>query len=250
VPDLFKQILALSRGLSEIQLRKLAEDEKVKAAGLLTDEACLHLVANNLGLEVEEGKLKKKLPPVESAAPLKSELEKDGIDFTKVDYLKYGTVIKGKGYLESEVWGQYNKVLAAAGYKYSKEERAWTFQSQGASQEQGKPQGTAPAKDKTSKVVRISDLSVAVKNPTIEGQLLDDPIQRDVNTKKGPASVTSFRLDDGTAIARVSVWGELGNKALSFVSGDKMRLTSLMVKEPFDGMIQVNTGNWSEITKI
>jgi hypothetical protein len=193
---------------------------------------------------------KEDLPSVESAAPTKTELEKDGIDFAKVDYLKYGTVIKGKGYLESEVWGQYNKILAAAGYKYSKEEKAWTFQAQGASQEQGKPQSAAPAKDKASKVIRISDLSIDTKSPTIEGQLLDDPIQRDIDTKRGPATVTNFRLDDGSAICRVSLWGELAESAMSLTSGARVRITSLMVREPYDGMPQVSSGKWTTVTQL
>jgi len=190
------------------------------------------------------------LPPVESMAPTKSELQKDGIDFDKVDFLTYGTLIKGKGYLDKKLWGQYDKILYAAGYKYSKEEKGWTFQPRDSKQERSQPQKAAPAKDKSTKVTRISDLTTSTKSPTIEGQLLDDPIQKDVNTRRGPSTVTNFRLDDGSAIAKVGLWGELADEAMGLVSGDKIRLTSLMVKDPFDGMIQVNSGNWSKVIKL
>jgi hypothetical protein len=247
---LVKGILALAPGLSEIQLRKLTDDEKVKAAGLLTEEACLHLVANNLGFEIDGAEVKKKLPAVENAAPVKSELQGDGIDFNLVDYLKYGTVIKGKGYLEKELWGRYDKILFAAGYKYSKEEKAWIFQLGNQRQEQSQPSKAAPTKDRALKVVRISDLTTDLKSVTLEGQLLGDPVQRDINTKRGPTTITKFSLDDGSGEVSVTVWGDKGNEAMGLVSGDKVQLTSLMVKEPFDGVPQVSSGNWTKIIKL
>lgn len=190
------------------------------------------------------------LPSVESTAPIISELAADGIDFNKVDYLKYGTLIKGKGYIEKELWGQYDKILFAAGYKYSKEEKGWIFQPGNQKQEQSQPKKATPTKNKGSKVTRISDITPNLKNPTIEGQLLDDPSQKDVDTRKGPTTVTSFRVDDGSAICRVSVWGALGNSAINLGAGDRVRITSLMVKEPYNGMPQVSAGEYSKITQL
>ena len=190
------------------------------------------------------------LPPVESMAPTKSELQKDGIDFDKVDFLTYGTLIKGKGYLDKELWGQYDKILYAAGYKYSKEEKGWKFQPRDSKQEHSQPQKAAPTKDGAAKVTRISDLRTGMKSPTIEGQLLDDPIQRDVSTVRGPATVTSFRLDDGTGEVRVSLWGDLANSAMNLASTDTVRITSLMVKDPYDGVPQVSGGKWSKVIKL
>jgi hypothetical protein len=187
------------------------------------------------------------LPPVESAAPVMSELVKDGIDFDKVDYLKYGTVIKGKERLERKLWGEYDKILYGAGYKYSQPDQAWLFQPRDAKQEQSQPQKATPTTTKTTKVIRISNLNIDLKSPTIEGKLLDDPIQRDIDTARGPATVTNFRLDDGSGICRVSLWGELAESAMSLTAGMKVQITSLMVREPYDGMPQVSSGKWTKV---
>ena len=245
-----KGILTLAPGLNEMQLRKLVDNETAKAAGLLTMEASLHLVASNLGFEIDGSEVKKQLPAVENMAPIKSELQKDGIDFNLVDYLRIGTVIKGKGRLEHDLWKQYDKILFADGYKYNYDEKQWNFQSHNAKQEQSQPQKAAPTKDRALKVVRISDLSTDLKSVTIEGQLLGDPVQRDIDTKRGPTTITKFSLDDGSGEVKVTVWGDKGNEAMGLVSGDKVQLTSLMVKEPFDGVPQVSTGNWTKIIKL
>src|SRR4030042_3462589 len=64
--------------------------------------------------------------------------------------------------------------------------------------------------DAANRVTEIKDLQEGRKNITVEGQLLDDPISREVNTMRGPASVVSFRIDDGTGGARISLWGGQG----------------------------------------
>jgi hypothetical protein len=46
-----KRILALRPNLTEEAVLRLIDEEKVRAAGLLTDEAAAHLVASNLGLD-------------------------------------------------------------------------------------------------------------------------------------------------------------------------------------------------------
>jgi len=185
------------------------------------------------------------LPPVENAPPVKSELK---VDWTKLDYLEYGVKIKPQGYLESEIWGNINKTLFADGYRWSKEDRAWVFHPE----ETGKstPKKAAPAKDKPSKVTRISDIGDR-KSATIEGELMDDPTYKDFNRKDGTVgSVTSFRVNDGSGQARVSMWDDKAKYAMSFVNGDRVRLTSLMVKEPYEGMIQLSGGKFTEITKL
>ncbi len=249
-----KSILSVAPGLSEIQLRKLIDEEKAKAAGLLTFEACLHLVASNLGLEFEDGKFKtrqeekfdkKTLPPVEAAPPTLTDLQNAGIDPNLINYMNLGMLIKNRRYIEPVLFNKIDQVLTAMGYRYEKGV-GWHFQGEAKSQ----PQKAAPAKDKATKVIRISDLNQDLKSPTIEGQLLDDPIQRDVDTKHGPATVTSFRVDDGSGICRVSLWGELAESAMNLTSGVKVRITSLMVREPYDGMPQVSGGKWSKVTQL
>ena len=190
------------------------------------------------------------LPPVEYTAPPATELQKAGIDVSLLDFLEYGNRLKVKKWLDRPIFDELNRLLTAEGYRYDYEKKEWTFQPHDSKQERSQPQKAAPAKDKSTKVTRISDLREGMKSPTIEGHLLDDPVQKDVNTRKGPSSVTNFRLDDGTGEARVSLWGDLANSAMGLVLGDKVQITSLMVKTPYDGLPQVQGGNWSKVIKL
>ena len=52
VGDTINKILAAKPDMTRNAVTKLIEAEKAKAAGLLTDEAALHLVASNLGIAV------------------------------------------------------------------------------------------------------------------------------------------------------------------------------------------------------
>jgi ssDNA-binding replication factor A large subunit len=97
------------------------------------------------------------------------------------------------------------------------------------------------------KITHIVDLRENQRNITIEGQLLDDPIQRDIETVRGPATVTNFRIDDGTGEARVSLWRELAEEAMDLTGGAYIRLEYVNVREPFDGLIQVSSGSFTKL---
>jgi replication factor A1 len=97
------------------------------------------------------------------------------------------------------------------------------------------------------KITQIVDLRENQRNITIEGQLLDDPIQRDIETVRGPATVTNFRIDDGTGEARVSLWRELAEEAMDLTGGAYIRLEYVNVREPFDGLIQVSSGSFTKL---
>ncbi len=49
--DIINKILAANPDMTMNAVTKLIEEEKAKAAGLLTDEAAVHLVASNLGVK-------------------------------------------------------------------------------------------------------------------------------------------------------------------------------------------------------
>ena len=59
--DIIKRILVLKPNLTEEAVRELIEKERVKAAGLLTEEAAAHLVASNLGINGAGEKIEAKL---------------------------------------------------------------------------------------------------------------------------------------------------------------------------------------------
>ena len=97
------------------------------------------------------------------------------------------------------------------------------------------------------KITEIIDLREGQRNVTIRGQLLDDPVQRDIDTSRGPASVTNFRIDDGTGEARVSLWREHAETAMDLTAGAEVKLEYMNVREPFDGIIQVSSGSFTKI---
>ncbi len=98
------------------------------------------------------------------------------------------------------------------------------------------------------RVTEIIDLVEGEKNITIKGQLLDDPVQRDIDTSRGPASVTNFRIDDGTGETRVSLWREHGEAAMELTAGAEIKLEYVNVREPFDGLMQVSSGSFTKLT--
>jgi ssDNA-binding replication factor A large subunit len=97
------------------------------------------------------------------------------------------------------------------------------------------------------KVTEIIDLREGQRNVSIRGQLLDDPIQRDIDTVRGPTTVTNFRIDDGTGEARVSLWREHAEAAMDLTAGAEIRLEYMNVREPFDGLIQVSSGAFTKL---
>jgi len=97
------------------------------------------------------------------------------------------------------------------------------------------------------RIVDIRDIREGQRNITIQGQVLDDPVQRDIETVRGPATVTNFRIDDGTGEARVSLWREHAEEAMDLTAGAEIRLEYVNVREPFDGLIQVSSGSFTKI---
>ncbi|MGD2142555.1 MAG: OB-fold nucleic acid binding domain-containing protein, partial [Candidatus Bathyarchaeota archaeon] len=61
VDDIIKRILALRPNLTREAVERLIEEERAKAAGLLTEEAAAHLVASNLGLDNAGERIEAKL---------------------------------------------------------------------------------------------------------------------------------------------------------------------------------------------
>ena len=81
--------------------------------------------------------------------------------------------------------------------------------------------------------------------------MLDDPVQRDVDTVHGPSTVTNFRmqLDDGQII-KIGLWEKMADKAMDFTQGTRLHLTSMRVKEPYDNMIQLSSAKFTKVTEV
>jgi replication factor A1 len=97
------------------------------------------------------------------------------------------------------------------------------------------------------KLVEIQALKEGHTNVIIRGRVLETPEVREVETVRGPAMVASFRIDDGTGEARVSVWRDLVEMVEGLTPGALVRVENCHVRPPFEGLIQVSSGMFTRI---
>lgn len=97
------------------------------------------------------------------------------------------------------------------------------------------------------KIVDIQDLREGQTNVHVRGRILEAPQVREVETARGPATVASFRIDDTTGEARVSVWQELVKEVEGLNMGTLVRIENCQVRPPFEGIIQVSSGMFTRI---
>ena len=115
--------------------------------------------------------------------------------------------------------------LMGGGFETPKTEKAKT-----------KPRQRQKKEDKESQ-----DLSPGKFINTLKGTLLNDPVQKDVDTMRGPTTVTNFVLNTDYGEIRVALWGELGDEAMNHTAGGELTVTNLIIKDPFDNMMQVGS---------
>ena len=94
-----------------------------------------------------------------------------------------------------------------------------------------KPAGTEPAEAK----LKVGEY---VK---LHGSLKDDPIQRDVDTRYGTKSVTTFTLNGSYGDVKVSIWPPLADTVMKHTAGEDITLTNMQVKEPYEGVQQASS---------
>jgi ssDNA-binding replication factor A large subunit len=97
------------------------------------------------------------------------------------------------------------------------------------------------------KLVDIQDLREGQTNVYVRGRVLDSADVREVETVRGPTMVASFRIDDGTGEARVSVWRDLVSQAESLSQGSLIRIENCNVRPPFEGLMQISSGMFTRI---
>jgi len=103
------------------------------------------------------------------------------------------------------------------------------------------------APDAVQRLIEIQELREGQTNISVQGRLLEAPQVREVETARGPARVASFRLDDGTGEARVSVWRNLIEEVEGLMPGTVVRIENCNVRPPFDGLLQVSSGLFTRI---
>lgn len=90
-----------------------------------------------------------------------------------------------------------------------------------------------------------ADVVEGMKGVKVHGKLLTDPVDREVNTAKGPAAIRNIMIDDGTAQLRITFWNL--SKVPILKAGDEITVDSLMGKAPYDGTPQASGGDYVKI---
>ena len=95
-----------------------------------------------------------------------------------------------------------------------------------------------------SGVIDIKDLRVGQQSSkdskiNVKGTLKFDPIQRDVDTRSGPNTVTNLTIEDGTGDLKLAFWGNAGEPFMDFVKGDMLFIENVYkIKEPYGSNLQ------------
>jgi len=103
------------------------------------------------------------------------------------------------------------------------------------------------APDVEGRIVQIRDLREGQTNIYVRGAVLEAPEVREVETARGPTMVASFRIDDETGEARVSIWRDLIAQVENLQPGSVVRIEYCNVREPFDGLLQLSSGMFTRI---
>lgn len=100
----------------------------------------------------------------------------------------------------------------------------------------------------SSKVMPISELKVGMRNMVVEGQVVGEPVVKDVTTRDGvDLRVASLRLQDETGEVRVSLWRDLADKVDGLAEGSRLRIKNAYVKMGFFGDYELSSGITTEI---
>lgn len=101
--------------------------------------------------------------------------------------------------------------------------------------------------DGAQRLVELQSLRENMGNIVIRGRLIEQPEVREVQTARGPTRVASFRINDGTGEARVSMWRDLIEEVEGLSPGTVVRIENCNVRQPFDGLMQVSSGLFTRI---
>jgi ssDNA-binding replication factor A large subunit len=96
-------------------------------------------------------------------------------------------------------------------------------------------------------IKQIGDLTPNQRNVTIQGKLVDNPEMREVNTSRGPTTVTTFTITDDTGEVRVSLWRDLGELVNELSAGEEVLLENVNVGDPFNEFMQINSGAFTKV---
>jgi replication factor A1 len=96
--------------------------------------------------------------------------------------------------------------------------------------------------------VNIGDLKVGMQNVIVEGQLIEDPIIRNITTRDGEdLRVASLRISDSTGNIDVSLWRNLVDKVVATNKGASIKITNAYIKPGFYGDLEISSGSGTVI---
>jgi ssDNA-binding replication factor A large subunit len=87
-----------------------------------------------------------------------------------------------------------------------------------------------------------------MQNVIVEGQLVEDPIIRNITTRDGEdLRVASLRISDSTGDVDVSLWRDLVDKIVSIQKGAFLKIINGYVKPGFYGDLELSSGSTTEV---
>ena len=95
----------------------------------------------------------------------------------------------------------------------------------------------------------ITDLEEGKWLKELPGKIVDDPIQRDVDTRNGPATVAHFRMKGDYGTAKVTLWNNQADLIMNYTAGASIILTNVQVKPPYEGLQQIGGSRNTKIRK-
>ena len=113
------------------------------------------------------------------------------------------------------------------------------------------PQRKPETKSDAINSLKVGDASSKEHKITVQGKLVYDASQRDVNTKSGPLSVTDIVISDGTGQLKISAWGDKGDPLMDFIKDDEVLVENIYrIKEIYGGVLQADAGKFFKISKL
>ncbi len=98
--------------------------------------------------------------------------------------------------------------------------------------------------------LKIGDLKEGLSHVDIEGQVVADPVIREVKTVKGElVKLAAFELKDETGKIRFLAWREQADMASGFKLGDKIIVKDAYVKKGFGEGLEASTMSTTSLTK-
>jgi len=114
------------------------------------------------------------------------------------------------------------------------------------------PQRKPEAKHDTINSLKIGDTSSKEHKINVQGKLVFDASQKDVNKRDGSTgTVADIVISDGTGQLKVSAWDDKADALMVFVKDDEVLIENIYkIKEVYGGVLQADAGKFFKIFKL